>query len=80
MGYCQYDLAGLLDHMSKPFLEGKFKIEKRFQIIFFSPEQVKCLMLQVLKGLEFMHSKYIAHRDLKVSNLLLTGTILFANF
>jgi len=66
MGYCQYDLAGLLDHMSKPFLE----------------EQVKCLMLQVLKGLEFMHSKYIAHRDLKVSNLLLTdeGVLKIADF
>jgi len=36
-------------------------------------------MLQVLKGLEFMHSKYIAHRDLKVSNLLLTGIILLTN-
>ncbi|CAG5095879.1 Oidioi.mRNA.OKI2018_I69.XSR.g14381.t1.cds [Oikopleura dioica] len=66
MGYCQYDLGSLLDHMSKPFLE----------------DQVKCLMVQVLRGLEFMHSKFIAHRDIKVSNLLLTddGVLKIADF
>ena len=58
MGYCHYDLASLLDHMARPFTE----------------DQIKCLMLQVLHGLEYMHSKFIVHRDLKVSNLLLTGT------
>lgn len=57
MGYCHYDLASLIDHMKTPFKE----------------EEIKCLMLQVLKGLDFMHSKFIVHRDLKVSNLLLTG-------
>ena len=57
MRYCHYDLASLLDHMTRPFTE----------------DQIKCLMLQVLTGLEFMHSKYIVHRDLKVSNLLMTG-------
>lgn len=66
MGYCHYDLASLLDHMSRPFTE----------------DQIKCLMLQVLTGLEYMHSKFIVHRDLKVSNLLLTdkGILRIADF
>ena len=57
MSYCHYDLASLLDHMEKPFLE----------------PQIKCLIIQVLKGLAHIHSKFIVHRDLKVSNLLMTG-------
>ena len=60
MSYCHYDLASLLDHMEKPFLE----------------PQIKCLIIQVLKGLAHIHSKFIVHRDLKVSNLLMTGMFL----
>lgn len=71
MGYCQYDLGSLLDHMSKPFLEGKLAPQLNIHLLLI--DQVKCLMVQVLRGLEFMHSKFIAHRDIKVSNLLLTG-------
>ena len=59
MSYCHYDLASLLDHMEKPFLE----------------PQIKCLIIQVLKGLAHIHSKFIVHRDLKVSNLLMTGKL-----
>ena len=35
--------------------------------------QVKCIMRQVFQGLAYLHSNFIVHRDLKVSNLLLTG-------
>ena len=56
MEYCYQDIASLLDNMSTPFSEA----------------QVKCLMKQLLSGLEHLHFKYIIHRDLKVSNLLLT--------
>lgn len=56
MEYCEQDLASLLDNMAQPFSES----------------EVKCIILQVLHGLEYMHSRYIIHRDLKVSNLLMT--------
>lgn len=58
MEYCEQDLASLLDNMQKPFAES----------------QVKCIMLQVFRGLKYLHQKYIVHRDLKVSNLLMTDT------
>lgn len=56
MEYCEQDLASLLDNMTTPFSES----------------QVKCIILQVLKGLKYLHSNFIVHRDLKVSNLLLS--------
>lgn len=56
MEYCEQDLASLLDNMSQPFSEA----------------EVKCIVLQVLHGLKYMHSHYMIHRDLKVSNLLMT--------
>lgn len=57
MYYCEHDLASLLDNMQNPFSES----------------QVKCIMRQVFQGLAYLHSNFIVHRDLKVSNLLLTG-------
>jgi len=56
MEYCEQDLASLLDNMQAPFSES----------------QVKCIMLQVLRGLRYLHRNFIVHRDLKVSNLLMT--------
>ncbi|XP_065057555.1 cyclin-dependent kinase 10-like [Rhopilema esculentum] len=66
MEYCHQDLASLLDNMTTPFSES----------------QIKCLMLQLLKGVEHLHFRYIIHRDLKVSNLLLTnkGILKIADF
>ena len=64
--YCEQDIASLLDNMSSPFTEA----------------QVKCIMLQVLRGLQYLHARYIIHRDLKVSNLLMTdqGCVKIADF
>ncbi|KAL3314552.1 hypothetical protein Ciccas_006825 [Cichlidogyrus casuarinus] len=66
MEYCEQDLASILDNISNPFTES----------------QVKCIMLQLFKGLRFLHENYIIHRDLKVSNLLMTdkGLIKIADF
>lgn len=57
MEYCEQDLASLLDNMASPFKEA----------------QIKCLMIQLLRGVQYLHERFIVHRDLKVSNLLLTG-------
>lgn len=66
MEYCEQDLAALIDHMPVPFLEG----------------QVKCIMVQVVNGIEWLHSLHIIHRDMKMSNLLLTdkGILKIADF
>lgn len=57
--YAQHDLATLIDnhytqHHCSPF----------------SQSEVKRLMIQLLEALRFLHSNYVLHRDLKLSNLL----------
>ncbi|CAO3638130.1 unnamed protein product [Mucor fragilis] len=66
MEYCEQDLGSLLDMVPTPY----------------TPSEIKCLMLQLLKGLEYCHSHSIIHRDLKMSNLLLTssGLLKIADF
>jgi cyclin-dependent kinase 10 len=66
MEYCDQDLASLLDNMTNHFTEA----------------QVKCIMLQLLNGLDYLHSHFIIHRDLKVSNLLMNdnGGLKIADF
>uniref|UniRef100_A0AAY4BUJ9 Protein kinase domain-containing protein n=1 Tax=Denticeps clupeoides TaxID=299321 RepID=A0AAY4BUJ9_9TELE len=66
MSYCEQDLASLLENMQSPFSEA----------------QVKCIMLQLLRGLAYLHHNFILHRDLKVSNLLMTdkGCVKIADF
>ncbi|KAK9449737.1 kinase-like domain-containing protein [Limtongia smithiae] len=64
--YARYDLANLIDNM-----------RERFSI-----SEVKCLMQQLLLGLEYIHEEGIIHRDIKMSNLLLTnqGILKIADF
>eukprot|EP00299_Pterocystis_sp_00344_P009924 c4323_g1_i1.p1 GENE.c4323_g1_i1~~c4323_g1_i1.p1 ORF type:complete len:294 (+),score=32.49 c4323_g1_i1:228-1109(+) len=64
--YCEHDLATLLDHMNSRFAES----------------EIKCLLQQLLKALCFLHENWIIHRDLKLSNLLLTneGVLKLADF
>jgi len=66
MDFLEHDLKTLLDDMREPFL----------------PSEIKTLLLQVLSGLDFLHSQWIMHRDLKSSNLLLNnrGEIKIADF
>ncbi|KAG0167852.1 Cyclin-dependent kinase 10 [Apophysomyces sp. BC1034] len=58
MEYCEQDLGTLLDMVPTPY----------------TSSEVKCLMHQLLRGLEYCHDHSIIHRDLKMSNLLLTST------
>lgn len=66
MEYCEQDLASLLDNLDIPFTES----------------EVKCIILQLLRGLQYLHANFIIHRDIKVSNLLLTdkGCLKIADF
>uniref|UniRef100_A0A8C8JEN7 Cyclin dependent kinase 10 n=1 Tax=Oncorhynchus tshawytscha TaxID=74940 RepID=A0A8C8JEN7_ONCTS len=47
MSYCEQDLASLLENMPTPFSEA----------------QVKCIALQLLRGLDYLHLNFILHRS-----------------
>ncbi|KAF2292566.1 hypothetical protein GH714_025620 [Hevea brasiliensis] len=57
MEYMEHDLKGLMESMKQPF----------------SQSEVKCLMLQLLEGVKYLHDNWVLHRDLKTSNLLLNN-------
>jgi cyclin-dependent kinase 10 len=69
MEYCEQDMAFLLDSIHAA--------GKKFR-----PPEVKCLMRQLLSGLDFIHERGIIHRDLKMSNILLNarGILKLADF
>jgi len=62
MEYIENDLKGVMDQMTKS-TNPKFTI----------PE-VKALMLQLLSGISYLHENWIMHRDLKMSNILVTNS------
>lgn len=66
MEFLEHDLRVLMENMKGPFL---------------APE-IKCLLLQILKGLAYLHSNWVIHRDLKTANLLLNnqGILKIADF
>ncbi|XP_035388003.1 cyclin-dependent kinase 10 isoform X2 [Electrophorus electricus] len=88
MSYCEQDLASLLENMQSPFSEAQV----RFVCVCVLLQvkcvcvcvllQVKCIVLQLLRGLAYLHHNFILHRDLKVSNLLMTdkGCVKIADF
>ncbi|PIN26381.1 Protein kinase PITSLRE [Handroanthus impetiginosus] len=57
MEYMEHDLKALMETMKQPF----------------SQSEVKCLMLQLLGGVKYLHDNWVLHRDLKTSNLLLNN-------
>ncbi|KAL4282018.1 hypothetical protein GQ457_03G009870 [Hibiscus cannabinus] len=57
MEYMEHDLKALMETMKQPF----------------SQSEVKCLMLQLLEGVRYLHDNWVLHRDLKTSNLLLNN-------
>ncbi|KAL2834251.1 kinase-like domain-containing protein [Aspergillus cavernicola] len=66
MDFLEHDLKTLLDDMREPFL----------------PSEIKTLLSQFISGLDFLHSQWIMHRDLKTSNLLMNnrGELKIADF
>nr|XP_048293477.1 cyclin-dependent kinase 10 isoform X1 [Myodes glareolus] len=96
MGYCEQDLASLLENMPTPFSEAQDiataillrllvtarQCIKALLPVLLNLLQVKCIVLQVLRGLQYLHRNFIIHRDLKVSNLLMTdkGCVKTADF
>ena len=62
MEYVENDLKGVMDQMAES-TNPKFTI----------PE-VKALMLQLLSGISYLHENWIMHRDLKMSNILVTNS------
>ena len=57
---CGGELYGLVD---KGLFKDHLKLEDRL-----------CLFKQLLRGVDYLHSHGIAHRDIKLENLLLTGS------
>ncbi|XP_024025720.1 cyclin-dependent kinase G-2 isoform X1 [Morus notabilis] len=57
MEYMEHDLKALMETMKQPF----------------SQSEVKCLVLQLLEGIKYLHDNWVLHRDLKTSNLLLNN-------
>ncbi|KAJ0454719.1 putative protein-serine/threonine kinase CMGC-CDK-CRK7-CDK9 family [Helianthus annuus] len=64
--YMEHDLSGLL---SCPHVK-------------FTDSQIKCYMLQLLKGIDHCHSRGVLHRDIKSSNILINneGVLKIADF
>ena len=57
MDYMPHNLRTFLDRLPK----GSF----------FTQAEVKCLVLQLIQGVSYMHSKWFIHRDIKTDNLLI---------
>ncbi|EMR10059.1 hypothetical protein PNEG_01811 [Pneumocystis murina B123] len=64
--YCEQDMASMMDTICVKYTQS----------------EVKCLIKQLLEGVEYLHRQNIIHRDLKMSNLLLNakGILKIADF
>ncbi|XP_021759372.1 cyclin-dependent kinase G-2-like isoform X2 [Chenopodium quinoa] len=58
MDYVEHDLKALMQARKQHFRQS----------------EVKCLMLQLLEGVSYLHDNWVLHRDLKTSNLLLNNS------
>ena len=58
----------VMEHMDKGDLYTLLKSQKKGRL---SEPQAKPLFLQILRGLEYIHSQRILHRDIKLDNILI---------
>lgn len=69
-------------YMVFPFIKHDMVGIQHFRHNKLSLPEVKCITLQLLKGLQYLHSQRIVHRDLKLANLLMDegGVLKIADF
>jgi len=54
-----------MDHDLKSLMDDKNQFSRPFSVA-----ESKCLMLQLLSGVSFLHQHWVLHRDIKTSNIL----------
>lgn len=55
------------------FLEHDLKTLQEDMLDAFAPSEIKTLLLQLTSAVDYLHSNWILHRDLKTSNLLMNN-------
>ncbi|KAI3872726.1 hypothetical protein MKX03_005513, partial [Papaver bracteatum] len=57
MEYMEHDMKSIMETKRLPF----------------SQSEVKCLMLQLLEGVEYLHDNWVLHRDFKNYNIIINN-------
>eukprot|EP00959_Pyramimonas_sp_CCMP1952_P090391 1892322-Pyramimonas_sp.AAC.1 len=68
----EYFEEGNLVYLVMELVKGGELLEALMDKGFYSEEDTRNCFKQLLEGIEYLHSKNVAHRDLKLENLLLT--------